>query len=421
MTLPQAFIPALAETLLVDARDALLGLRRRPLRSLLSGLGIGIGVTALVAMLSIGEGARRQALTKIASLGLGTVRIENALGDTAVDGSLLNLARGLSEQDLERISSLLEGTGIAGGVVRRDGVRVMGAGHEVMAALFGVAGEWTAAEELRPAQGRLLHAGDMARRERVCVLGSTLAGQLRGRLGDVLVVDEVPCTLVGVLAPRGRLLTEGTGLSAMDFDRLALMPLGALSSRSYVGGRRGLDGIVARLFDHDEEGVIRTAARLREFLSRERQRVGDFRLVEPVSLVREARATNRLFSLIMGSIAGLSLLVGGIGVMNVMLANIAEQTREVGLRMSLGAGRGRIISLYLWHCVLLSLSGALWGFVVGLGLAFAIQRFSGWQVAFSPLSLVLAPLAAVLTGLVFGLQPARRAASLDPAQALRES
>ncbi|OQX15572.1 MAG: hypothetical protein BWK76_12875 [Desulfobulbaceae bacterium A2] len=415
-------MPQRVEWLLVDARDALLGLRRRPLRSLLSGLGIGIGVTALVAMLSIGEGARQQALAKIASLGLGTIRIENAVREmAATDASRLNLARGLSEEDLLRIRSELGDQGLSGGAVRRDGVRVMAAGRAVVASLAAVSGDWFGAEQLRNVRGRALHADDLQRQERVCVLGSAVAAELQAREGEVLVVDNLPCVLVGVLAPRGRLLAEGTGLSTVDFDRLVLLPLGALPGGGYVGGRRMLDSIVVRLHDRNEARVTRLAERLRGMLAGNRHGADDIRLVEPVSLLREARATNRIFSLVMGSIAGLSLLVGGIGVMNVMLANIAEQTREVGLRMALGATRGRIISLYLCHSVLLGLSGAVWGFVMGLLLAWAIQRISGWQVAFSPLSLVLAPLAALMTGLIFGLHPARRAADLDPARALRES
>jgi len=414
--------PQLADMLLVDARDALLGLRRRPLRSLLSGLGIGIGVTALVAMLSIGEGARRQALVKIASLGLGTIRIENGTQEmAATDASLLNLSRGLNEEDLGRIGVELGDQGVAGGAARRDGIRVMASGRAARASLFAVSGDWAGAEQLHIARGRSLHQDDLQRQDRVCVIGKSLAAELQPREGDVLVVDSLPCVLVGVLAPRGRLLAEGTGLSAVDFDRLVLMPLGALPGGGYVAGRRGLDTIVVRLRDKKEALVLQGADRLRNLLTQTRRGIDDFRLVEPVSLLREARATNRIFSLVMGSIAGLSLLVGGIGVMNVMLANIAEQTREVGLRMALGATRGRIIALYLWHSVLLSMSGAAWGFVMGLVLAWTIQRISGWQVAFSPLSLALAPLAAVVTGLVFGLHPARRAAGLDPARALRES
>ncbi|MDH3452665.1 MAG: FtsX-like permease family protein, partial [Gammaproteobacteria bacterium] len=141
----------------------------------------------------------------------------------------------------------------------------------------------------------------------------------------------------------------------------------------------------------------------------------------PYALLNEARDTQILFQLVMGAIAGLSLLVGGIGVMNVMLSNVAEQTREIGLRMAVGATRARIISLYLCHASLLCLAGGVVGLGLGVAAALLVQVYAGWAVAFSALGLSLGPLSAVTAGLVFGLHPALRAAALNPALALRES
>jgi putative ABC transport system permease protein len=163
------------------------------------------------------------------------------------------------------------------------------------------------------------------------------------------------------------------------------------------------------------------ADQISEYLAVRHRGVRDYSLVVPVKLLRESQQTQSLFSLVMGSIAGLSLLVGGVAVMNVMLANISEQTHEIGLRMAVGASRRRIISLYLFHSMLLSLAGGVTGLAGGIVLAMLIETYAGWSVAFSTLSLLLGPLSALVTGVIFGLHPALRAAALNPALALREA
>jgi putative ABC transport system permease protein len=142
-----------------------------------------------------------------------------------------------------------------------------------------------------------------------------------------------------------------------------------------------LDGIVVVLDDRDEKSILAIAEQIKEILLVRHRGVRDFSMVVPINLLKEARESQKLFSLIMGTIAGLSLLVGGIGVMNVMLANIAEQTREIGLRMAVGASRNRIANLYLWNSILLTVSGGLWGLASGTILALAIQKYGGWDVA----------------------------------------
>ena len=262
---------------------------------------------------------------------------------------------------------------------------------------------------------------DLSGFRRVCVLGHGVAQALHINGSTTIRLRDEPCRVIGVLRPRGRLLTEGTRLSAMDFDNSVYLPLTSFPFRKTGGERDSIDGAVVALNDRSEKNILDTADQVDELLLQSHRGVKDYVMVAPLNLLRKARETHRLFSLITGAIAGLSLLVGGIGVMNIMLANISEQTKEIGLRMAVGATRARIISLFLWHSVLLTLSGAAWGLVLGVICAFGIQTYAGWQVGFSLSSLVIGPIAAIGSGIVFGLHPAIRAASLDPAIALRDA
>ncbi len=406
---------------ILDARDAWSSLLRRPLRSLLSSLGIGIGVAALVAMLSISEGAKRKALTKIISLGVNTLRIEQQVSGARLGrASVANLSQGLTFDDTESISNWLGTRGTVASYCREDSVLVTGASSESLT-ILGVTRQWFEAEKLAFQWGRSFTSREEKEHANFCVIGSKVATKLRVIGNSTLRLNNHPATVVGVLAPRGRLLTEGTGLSSLDFDNLIIMPITSFPFADELAGRQLLDGLVISLTTEKESDILETANQVQEILQRSHRGVTDYNIVIALNLLREARESQQLFSLVMGSIAGLSLLVGGIGVMNVMLANISEQTREIGLRMAVGASRGRIVSLYLWNSILLTVTGAVWGVGGGLLLAVLVQQYAGWEVAFSLVSLILAPGSALLAGLVFGLHPAIRAASLYPAIALRDS
>jgi len=225
---------------------------------------------------------------------------------------------------------------------------------------------------------------------------------------------------VGILRPKGRLLTEGTGLSTLDFDNALITPFTTSPFPSRTR-ERGLHGMLIRVPGNEPANLPWLAENLKAILRGTHRDVNDYRVVVPYALLNEARDAQVLFQLVMGAIAGLSLLVGGIGVMNVMLSNVTEQTHEIGLRMAVGATRARIVSLYICHSALLCFAGGVVGLVLGIAAALVVQSYAGWAVAFSALGLCLGPLSAVVTGLVFGLHPALRAAALNPALALRES
>ncbi len=408
----------------VDIRDALKSFSRRPLRSLLSSLGIGIGVTALITMLSISEGAKERAEAKIRSLGTGNLRIESLGAGDLATSSRMNLSQGLQVDDGRRIAAWLGTRGVVGTYVKKEAVPVQFVDRTIQATVLGVNSDWFTAEKVQASSGRLLSENDILHNANFCVAGSRIVEALQLKPGEkdiTIQIGNFASTLVGTLRPEGRLLTEGTGLSSLDFDTTILLPLSSTPYARQVADRSLIDGMVISLAPEMNLDVIRVATQVEAILDERHHGVQDYIIVVPYTLLEEVRENQRVFSLIMGIIAGLSLVVGGIGVMNVMLANIAEQTREIGLRMAVGASKGRIVALFLWNSVLLTLLGSVWGIVTGIGLSLVVQHYAGWEVVFSSFSIIVAPASAIVTGVIFGLHPALRAAALDPAHALRDS
>jgi putative ABC transport system permease protein len=413
--------------LLVDIRDAVKNFSRRPLRFFLSSLGIGIGVAALIAMLSISEGAKEQALAKIRSLGTGTLRVESTVTSAGGQDSQLNLSQGLTMEDGRRITAWLGGRGDVALYMRKDSILARKATKRLPVTVLGVNDPWFRVEKLKTESGRLLTARDIEKRSNYCVIGAAVAEQLHVDMtlleqgGATIQLGGFVATVIGVLERKGRLLTEGTGLSSLDFDNLVILPISSTPYAQYIADRPRIDGIVISLTEKAQKQILVVAEQIETMLSSAHRKTADFTLVVPRTLLEKVRENQRLFSLIMAIIAGLSLVVGGIGVMNVMLANIAEQTREIGLRMAVGASKRRIVRLFLLHSILLTLMGSIWGLVAGTGLALGIQYYAGWKIVFSSISIFIAPFAAIVTGVLFGLHPALRAASLDPATALRDA
>lgn len=386
----------------------------------MSSLGIGIGVASLIAMLSISEGARVSTLQAIESLGIYSLRIErNSFNDSEQNG-LTNLSRGLTLKDRQFLRGWFDGGGLVTGYRKIDESRARYLTSKTKTMAVGVDAVWFQVEQLAIAEGRKLLAIDVRKKSRNCVLGADTARLLQAQLGSVIQVENQLCTVVGIARSKGKLMTEGTGLSSLDFDNAVYLPISTLPLRRPIGEIPSVDGIVIKLFRSQGRSLVDTAGQVEEILLRRHRGIKDFQIIVPESLLKEAKASQIIFSFIMGSIAGLSLLVGGIGVLNVMLANIAEQTREIALRLAIGGTPRRILYLYLCHSVLLSFFGSIWGVVAGILFAIGIQQYAEWDVAFSEISILIAPMAAIITGVVFGLYPAIRAAGLEPALALRE-
>jgi putative ABC transport system permease protein len=401
--------------------EAVAELKRRKLRTGLTLLGMIFGVGAIVAMLAVGEGSRREALRLVAELGLNNVIIESKGSDAEQLKDVRTRSLGLSAADAAAALSVVPG---AQSVALKKEIKVdqLIVGDRVVSGrAFAVSPAYAEHGALQLKAGRRLLPADGATLAPVCVLGGRLAQTLFGAapaVGQRVKVNHVWLQVVGVLADRTPSKAEFEGVKlGLDDERL-FVPWE--TARARFGFRRiedEVDGISVRL---DGRVAPDEAARVLQAVIHQRHGgVDDTNLIVPMGLYRQNQQTQRIFTIVMSSIAAVSLLVGGIGIMNIMLANVLERRREVGLKRALGARRRDVVEQFLAEALVIAVSGALLGLVLGAVAAYSIAALAGWSVAWSPVSLLLAVLACVAVGLGFGVYPARQAAALDPIAALR--
>ena len=409
---------------LPDLRLGFENLRAHKLRSLLTMLGMIFGVAAVVAMLSIGAGAQQEVMAFIEQLGVRNLIVEaREAPDQQALQKIRKLSAGLSFQDFRMIEANLEGVsassarkrftpskllprplgGCADGLRRHAGLR-----GDRQPAGRSPAGSSTTAETEAAAP--------------VAVLGEAAAASLFGAedpVGRYVKVNDQWFQVIGVAGPQLTVQADVGGLPAQDRNNLVYVPLFSAIFRLEDGQTRQkdeIDGIYLQM--QPGADIPAGAALLRGLLNVAHREAGDFTIVSPAELLAEQRRTQRIFEMVMVAIASISLLVGGIGIMNIMLASVMERTREIGVRRAIGARRKDVIRQFLIETTIISLAGGILGIVVGVGLSQAIGQLAGWSTIVTTSSIVLAFVVSVSIGLVFGLYPAVRAARLDPVKAL---
>jgi putative ABC transport system permease protein len=375
------------------------------LRSVLSILGVVFGVAAVVAMSSVGEGARQEALAQIGALGIDTLTVRARPGDS----------RGIGLRDADAVASILPHL-VALAPLREAPLSTEAGGRRTDVVAVGTTPSYRQAAQVSLSLGRFLTDLDVKDRKRVAILGSSVARALfpmGSPLGErVLLGDEV-FDVVGVLEGRAPLKAKGAPIRSRDVNRTVFVPLPSLDR----GGRaEGIDEIVLRV--DDGSAVLPSAELVKSLISRTSGGAG-FDVVVPREILRQKERTQRVFNVVTGAIAAISLLVGGIGIMNIMLASVAERTQEVGIRRALGATRRDIASQFLVESSLLTATGGLVGALLGIVGSGLIERLAEWPTALSPLILFVALLMGVGVGVGFGFYPAWRAAHLEPMEALR--
>jgi len=403
------------------------------LRSLLTVLGIVFGVGSVVAMLAIGEGASQEAQEQIKRLGSRNLLLASIKPPQAEDAGEARsrvLVYGLLRKDLAGIvASIPE---IARAVPRRDIPIELHAGNrKVTSRLVGTTAAYADVANLRLQSGRFFTPADGYARKPVCVLGDAVARKLFHNVDPVgldLRAGRDSYRIIGLLAARG----EGTGGTAGqggESDQSLFIPIETMrerssdvivvrSSGSFSRENVQLHRITVEAASSDEMVIGRVAAALRSFVQ-SRHPKGDVRITVPLELIRQAKESKRLFTIVLACIAAISLLVGGIGIMNIMLATVVERTREIGIRRALGARRRHIVSQFLAETILLAVGGGTIGLGLGVGLPMLVTAFVGMRTVVTPFSLVLAFGISAAVGVIFGLYPASRAADLDPVEALR--
>jgi putative ABC transport system permease protein len=381
------------------------------LRSSLSILGVVFGVAAVVAMSSVGEGARRESLEQIAGLGIDSV---TARARPPAPGSG---EPGLLLRDAESAGHVVPGV-VAVAPIREAALGVESGGRETEATVVGTTPAYRAAARLSLASGRFLTDLDVTDRKRVAVLGASVAravfplGEPRG---ERVRVGGDWYQVVGVLESRSSPRSRPGPIRTRDVNRCVFVPLPALD-RGKDPRPEGIDEIVLRVEQPDQ---VTSAAEVLKSLLRRTTGGETFDVIVPREILRQRERTQRIFDVVTGAIAFIGLLVGGIGIMNIMLASVAERTREVGVRRALGARKNDIAAQFLVESSLLTAAGGVLGALLGIAGAVVIHRFAGWPTAIAPVLLLLALGMAVLVGVGFGFYPAWHASRLEPMEALR--
>jgi putative ABC transport system permease protein len=440
------------EFLLETIRLGLTNLRLNLLRSILTALGIIFGVAAVIAMVGIGEGSTREALAQIERLGARNIIIRSQKppeAQTQQGGnqrSFLN-RYGITFADLRVIE---ENFPDAAQVVplKEVGSEILREQMRKISQAFGTTPEFAEVARLRVARGRYLTETDIIAQSLVCVIGSEIAKEffrLEDPLGQTIRIDDKVLEVVGVLSPIGLSGGAGSALVGRDLNLDVHIPISTARAvfgdaviRRTQGSFQGNEVQIAEIYleSPERERVITDAARLRRIMETRHPELTDVGMIVPYELLENARKRALTGQWISASIAAISLLVGGIGIMNIMLATVTERTREIGIRRALGATRKHIIAQFLVETGVLSAVGGLVGVALGLGLTVTLDKvvpmlpdapFIGDYVprdvslptAVSPWAVIVAFLVAAATGLIFGIYPARKAARQDPIVALR--
>jgi putative ABC transport system permease protein len=400
---------------LMTLRIALRALARNKLRAFLTMLGIIIGVGAVIAMVAIGEGAKATIREQIAGLGTNILVImpgsSNQGGVRVGYGSVNTLVEG----DARAIINEIRAVAYATPILRRPEQLV--AGNLNWGTLAqGIAPEYQHIRDWQVAEGRFLHDGDVESAAKVVVLGETVARNLFGNddpLDAVVRIRNIPFRVVGVLAPKGQ---SGQGT---DQDDMVMVPYTTMQKR--LMRVTWLQSIVVKAVSAER---VQEAQDQISALLRQRHRIGperddDFNVRDLSDIAEAATTTARVMSILLGSVASISLLVGGIGIMNIMLVSVTERTREIGIRMAVGARSRDIMLQFLVEAVVMAATGGVIGILLGIGSSEVLKNWAQWPTLIDPMIVVIAFVFSGAVGVFFGFYPAKKAANLDPIDALR--
>ncbi|HJP30410.1 MAG TPA: ABC transporter permease [Candidatus Latescibacteria bacterium] len=402
------------------------GLLSHKLRTILTMLGIIFGVGAVIAMLSIGEGAKQEALDQISQMGIHNIIVQhwNPAEEGAAedeDSGTSNLSAGLTRDDALAIAEICPLAEIV--APQRDlKVKARHESNSFQTMLVGTRPEYIDVLNASMAEGVFFTDEDLLRANRVCVLGADAKRSLfyfEEALGQQIKIQDQWYVVIGVLADKGAAGGKiGGVLEVRNTDEDIYVPIHTLLKRfKWEPTDPELTQITIKVSDPDR---LQEAANIvRAILQRRHRGVDDFKLAIPEELMRQSQKTQAIFNIVMGCIAGISLVVGGIGIMNIMLASVLERTREIGIRRALGARRHDVLAQFLVEAVMVSLLGGIIGIMMGYSMTKIITLYAEWKTIVQPWTIGLSFGVAAGIGVTFGYYPARQAAMLNPIDALR--
>ena len=395
---------------------ALRALNNNKLRAFLTMLGIIIGVASVIAMLAIGQGSKKSIQQQISEMGSNMIMIHPGAemrGGVRQDPSAMQT---LKLENYEKLSE--ECTNLSGisPNVSSSGQLVAGA-NNYPSSVSGVSMDYLTIRQLTVEQGEMFTENDIRTAAKVCVIGKTIVDNLfpdgSDPIGKVIRCNQIPFRVIGVLK------SKGYNSMGMDQDDVVLAPYSTVMKRLLA--QTYLSGIFASALTEDmtDEAVDEITTILRREHKLKETDDDDFTIRTQQELSSMLNTTTDLMTTLLACIAGISLVVGGIGIMNIMYVSVTERTREIGLRMSVGARGVDILSQFLIEAILISITGGLIGVIIGCGASFMIKTIAHWPVFIQPWSVLLSFLVCTVTGVFFGWYPAKKAADLDPIDALR--
>ena len=395
---------------------ALRALANNKLRAFLTMLGIIIGVASVIAMLAIGQGSKKSIQQQISEMGSNMIMIHPG---AEMRGGVRQDPSAMQTLKLENYEKLSEECTYLSGIspnVSSSGQLVAG-DNNYTSSVSGVSMDYLTIRQLTVEQGEMFTENDIRTAAKVCVIGKTIVDNLfpdgSDPIGKVIRCNQIPFRVIGVLK------SKGYNSMGMDQDDVVLAPYSTVMKRLLA--QTYLSGIFASALTEDmtDEAVDEITTILRREHKLKETDDDDFTIRTQQELSSMLNTTTDLMTTLLACIAGISLVVGGIGIMNIMYVSVTERTREIGLRMSVGARGVDILSQFLIEAILISITGGLIGVIIGCGASFMIKTIAHWPVFIQPWSVLLSFLVCTVTGVFFGWYPAKKAADLDPIDALR--
>ncbi len=410
----------------VTLKTAYYSLLQHRLRTTLSILGVVCGVMAVVAILAIGEGAKQETMRQIEQMGVTNIYIRaDQLTPDQLNRARQHHSDGLQDKDrswLQNNNNFIRTTA----ALRERALNLTGLPEHLSPKLIECTAGYRQILGIKLEHGRFISHIDVDTRKQVCVLGWKIARELgsSGNIGNSLHIGGQLFRIVGTLGRQDLLNTSDTKISLQDLNETIFFPLGTIQVNREVGAagvisRRPLSEIVVEVDSADH--VMIAASLIRRSMEIAHKGVDDFQLIIPLELLAQSRKIQGIFNLVLSIIGAISLVIGGIGIMNVLLANISERIKEIGLRRAVGARPKHIFIQFLSEAVLLTFIGGLCGIIGGICLSLGIALLTEWPIQFSLYSFIIPLSVSIFIGLFFGLYPAMKASQMDPIAALNNT
>jgi putative ABC transport system permease protein len=401
---------------------AQLGLIDHKFRSFLTMLGIIFGTASVIAMVSIGEGAKKQAIAKYQDLGISNIIIRDKdLSDTELEEVRMKFSQGLSIKDAEVIHEIVPGvTDVAPQAEAKMDARF--ADKSSKSTVIGITPSILKILNYQTDKGEFINEDHYERQLKVCILGSNIARELfsyDNPIGQNVKLGDQWFEVVGVMQNKA-LFTETVGeLAARDLNNDVYIPLSTFNKR--IPRENRFSSEIKQLtvkFDNSDR-LVESAVVIRSVLNRHHFNNDDFSIIVPYELLKQEEKERRIYNLLLASIAAISLIVGGIGIMNIMLASVLERTNEIGIRRAIGGRKSDIMSQFVTEAVVLSISGGIIGVILGISLSLGISLATDVKTSITLYSIFIAFGFSVLVGITFGYLPAKKAANLKPIESIR--